>query len=577
MSRSPSPVDLPRTRARAFGSANGGNVAMTFALALIPIVGLVGAAVDYSRGNSAKAAMQAAVDAAALMLSKDAAGLTTAQINSKANDYFQAIFNRTDVTNVAVTPSYTTSGGSQIVLTATGSIPTSILKVVGFPAFNIDASSTVKWGNTRLRVALVLDNTGSMSSSGKLTALKTATTTLLNQLQTAAAKDGDVYVSIIPFVKDVAVDPTINYSANWIDWTDWLAEPAVLDTAKSGSKPGSWYNTGPGSSCPFSNSAQGFGCTQSAASTSSTSTIASSGNYKGLICPNTDTGQKKPGKNGVMYNGCYNSWTKCVGSACKCTSTSTSICSCTGSGSAKTCTTASGNNEHTWRPTNTNATYTPALVLDSSGNPYATPATSTWNGCITDRGKSSGPSSGNYDTNVTMPSVGNAETLFPAEQYNSCIKPMMPLSYNWTGMKTMVNNMTADGSTNQNIGLALGWQSLVGGGPFPTPPVKDTNYQYQEVIILLSDGLNTQDRWYGNGSDPADEVDDRQQITCDNVKAAKITLYTVQVNTGGDPTSTLLKNCASTPDKFYLLTSANAMITTFTQIGTALSNLRVAK
>ena len=61
------------------------------------------------------------------------------------------------------------------------------------------------------------------------------------------------------------------------------------------------------------------------------------------------------------------------------------------------------------------------------------------------------------------------------------------------------------------------------------------------------------------------------------MKAAKITIYTVQVNTDGDPTSTLLQNCASSSDKFFLLTSANAIITTFNQIGTALSNLRVAK
>ena len=277
-----------------------------------------------------------------------------------------------------------------------------------------------------------------------------------------------------------------------------------------------------------------------------------------------------------MYNGCYNSWTKCVGSACQCTGSS-SVCSCTGSGSAKTCTTTSGKTEHTWRPTNTNATYTPALVLDSAGVPYATPATSTWNGCITDRGKWNGPSTGNYDTNVTRRRVGNAETQFPAEQYSSCIQPMMPLSYNWTNMKNLVNAMTAAGSTNQNIGLVLGWQSLVGGGPFPTPPAKDSNFQYQEVIILLSDGLNTQDRWYGNGSDTSTQVDDRQKLTCANVKAAKITIYTVQVNTGGDPTSTLLQNCASSSDKFFLLTSANAIITTFNQIGTALSNLRVAK
>src|SRR5437588_962471 len=101
----------------------------------------------------------------------------------------------------------------------------------------------------------------------------------------------------------------------------------------------------------------------------------------------------------------------------------------------------------------------------------------------------------------------------------------------------------------------------------------DPNYKYQEVIILLTDGLNTQDRWY---TDQA-SIDARQQITCNNVKAAGITLYTVHVNTSGDPTSTLLKNCASDPSKFFILTSATEMVTTFKQIGTQLSNLRVAK
>ena len=59
-----------RHRVRCFGSATGGNIGLTFALSIVPIVGFVGAAVDYSRANSAKAAMQAAADATALMLSK---------------------------------------------------------------------------------------------------------------------------------------------------------------------------------------------------------------------------------------------------------------------------------------------------------------------------------------------------------------------------------------------------------------------------------------------------------------------------------------------------------------------------
>ena len=59
--------------------------------------------------------------------------------------------------------------------------------------------------------------------------------------------------------------------------------------------------------------------------------------------------------------------------------------------------------------------------------------------------------------------------------------------------------------------------------------------------------------------------------------------YMVQVNTSGDPTSTMLQQCAS-PDtvepkgpKFFLLTSASEIVTVFNKIGTGLSNLRVAK
>ena len=130
--------------------------------------------------------------------------------------------------------------------------------------------------------------------------------------------------------------------------------------------------------------------------------------------------------------------------------------------------------------------------------------------------------------------------------------------------------MQPNGNTNQAIGLQMGWQSLT-AAPF-TVPAMDPSYKYSQVIILLSDGLNTQDRWYTSAS----SIDARQEKTCDNIKAAGITIYTVQVNTGGDPTSTLLQNCASDSSKFFLLTSSVEIITTFGQIGTALTNLRLA-
>ena len=104
----------------------------------------------------------------------------------------------------------------------------------------------------------------------------------------------------------------------------------------------------------------------------------------------------------------------------------------------------------------------------------------------------------------------------------------------------------------------------------------DPNYTYHQVIILLSDGLNTQDRWYGNGSNTSTQVDARMNLACTNAKAAGIIIYTVQVNTSGDPTSTVLQNCATSASYFYQVTASASINAVFQQIGVGLSNLRVA-
>src|SRR3954469_8525364 len=117
---------------RRFLRARGGNITIIFALTTVPVIGFVGAAVDYSRANSAKAAMQSAVDATALMLSKDAATLTPVQMGDKANAYFSAQFHRSEVAGITITPVYTTTSGPQVVLTGTGRVPTTFTKVMGF-------------------------------------------------------------------------------------------------------------------------------------------------------------------------------------------------------------------------------------------------------------------------------------------------------------------------------------------------------------------------------------------------------------------------------------------------------------
>jgi Flp pilus assembly protein TadG len=556
-----------RTLAR-FGRARDGNIAITFALTLIPLVAFVGAAVDFSRANSMKASLQAALDSTALMASKNAASISSTQLQTDVQAYFLALFTRPEAKNIKVTATYAKDGGSSVVIDGAVDMDTDFMAVLGYKTITVVGSSTTKWGSSRLRVALVLDTTGSMASDGKIDALKTATKNLLTQLQSAASTDGDVYVSIIPFSKNVNLNPT-NYAATWIDWTDWEAEPASLKS----SKPSNWAATGPGDSCPFSSSnnysAYGFGCAPSPTSTSTTNTIPSSGTYNGYICPGTDTGAKISTEIGIMYNGCYNSTTySSTGSSATCTGHSN--CSCSGGGSNKTCKTNNGYFEHAWRPTGT----------------AAAPAHNTWTGCVTDRGTSSAPVS-DYDRLVTAPNTSVIATLFPAEQNSYCSSVISGQNFDWTAMKTQVDGLNPLGATNQPIGLVWGWQSLVGGGPL-TMPAKTAGYTYTDVIILLSDGLNTLDRWYGNGSSTSTSVDARMydstgKGTCANINAAGVTVYAIQVNTGGDPTSTLLQNCAGSPgkfpdsSKFFLLTSASAIITTFDAIGTNLTQLRVAK
>jgi len=136
--------------------------------------------------------------------------------------------------------------------------------------------------------------------------------------------------------------------------------------------------------------------------------------------------------------------------------------------------------------------------------------------------------------------------------------------------------MTPSGGTNQPIGLVWAWQTLQPTAPF-NAPAEDSKYTYKKAIILLSDGLNTMDRWYGNGSSYSSQVDARQKLLCDNIKAAGITIYAIQVNTGGDPTSTVLQYCASGTANFFQLTSASQVISTFNTIGTALSDLRISR
>jgi Flp pilus assembly protein TadG len=639
-----------RRAARRFARADQGNIAVIFGIACVPLITFVGVAVDYSRLNAARSSMQSAVDSTALMVSKDLTSgvITTSGVTLAAQHYFAALYTNKDAVTQLPSATYTAGSGSTastVLITVNGSITTDFLNVAGFPTLPFSANSTATWGNVKMRVALVLDNTGSMAQNGKITALKTAAAGsggLIDQLSALAKTPGDVYISVVPFAKNVNLGAS-NYSQPWIDWTDWLNPPTSQPNngVDQATLPINWHAVGPGAKCPFTNSightdgrANGhFVCKTSptASDTSTTATVPSTtltvngATVNNPICPTTDNYSH------TRYNGCWDSVAAGTGvfcsgsSSCSCpvnsSGNSVTGCICIVTGGIKSCTgnlythnwtqpsygdtthnpdqvvrvgkvNSLGNDDvpvgfvgYNWTPTNS----TPTLQnvwLQPSTNPI-----STWTGCITDRTQP-------YDT------TGDVTTQFPAnEWYNRVaycssnastpLEPVIPLSYNWTALKTAINAMQPTGSTNQAVGLAWGWQTLIPSSPVPAP-AEDANTTYNRVIILLSDGLNTEDRWPVNGDGQNQNtsgtgqfpglIDARQKLLCDNLKNARdsknnpmYTIYTIQVDTGGDPTSTILQYCASSPDKFYMLTSSTQIVTTFNSIGTALSKLRVAQ
>ncbi len=213
---------------RAFLRDDRGSVVPLFAVCFAAILAAVGASVDYSRANASRTAMQAALDAAALMLAKEASGLTTSQLTQKAQTYFTLNFNSPQAKNITVTPTFSNVGGAnKISLQSIGSVDTTLFRIFGQLEMPIKATSEVQWGTRRLEMALALDNTGSMAQSGKIAALQAATHSLVDTLKAASKKKDDIRIAIIPFTTFVNVDPKKNKNAKWIDFADWSEATSV--------------------------------------------------------------------------------------------------------------------------------------------------------------------------------------------------------------------------------------------------------------------------------------------------------------------------------------------------------------
>ena len=222
---------MPRLLAllRNFGSDERGVFAVIFGLMAIVLVAMGGAVVDYVTLEQTRNRAQLALDAAALALQAE---------------IFKVPINKTDIQNKAqallverigdaritatMDPVQADPASGTLSLSAHMSVPTAFVQLVGVPTLEARIVSEATRQMLELEVAMVLDNSGSMSSNRRMEYLKEAAACATNILFYDKVNDActpldtrnpaeNVAISIVPFTIMVNVGTQFKDAA-WLDW-----------------------------------------------------------------------------------------------------------------------------------------------------------------------------------------------------------------------------------------------------------------------------------------------------------------------------------------------------------------------
>ncbi len=200
-----------------FRVSKAGNVAMIYALALLPTIAAVGSAVDLTRAMVVKMRLGEALDAAGLAVG-GTIGMTEAEMTAKAQKFFYA--NYPDEELGTVTSLNVSAGGyndSLVTVAGTARVDTAFMGLFGIFYLDVSVNVEVTRESKGLEIALVLDNTGSMAQNGKIQALKTATNELIGILFGDQTTPSHLKMSLVPFSQTVKVDTATFLNNGWMD------------------------------------------------------------------------------------------------------------------------------------------------------------------------------------------------------------------------------------------------------------------------------------------------------------------------------------------------------------------------
>jgi len=147
---------------KRFIKAEQGNVAIVFALTLLPITAFAGAALDYSRAGSARNKLQTATDAAAL----GAATAMNVSTDQQRIALAEALFRANEIPGASASAAMV---GGKVVVTARATVKTTAMSLMQVPQMDVGARSVAARATPRPPACVLALNktvSGAISFSG---------------------------------------------------------------------------------------------------------------------------------------------------------------------------------------------------------------------------------------------------------------------------------------------------------------------------------------------------------------------------------------------------------------------------
>lgn len=484
---------------RRFLNDRRGNYALMTVITMVPLMGALALAIDYTDLLRQKQNMLNALDAAGIATAQQiVTGATDTAVKAYAKDFFEANLGKVSSANTALTVTLpnNNAGGGTLKLCASLTFHPYFLPVAAMligrtsTDAKTSACSEIRLKNT-LEVSLVLDNSGSMSINGsgtgqpRIDLLKKAATELVNTMALQAAQmrqvTRPVQFSLVPFSASVNVGPA-NKDATWMDTTgispihhenfDWQFmyknASSGYDSNKYIEKVGSAYWK----------RGSGWGTGQYGQNTTATRFSLFANDMKATTC----TKKNSNGSCKTSVTAQYEAWKGCVEAR-----------------------PYPYNDDDTSPTTGTPATmFVPMFAPDEAGNFWTDTtrtSTSTWgyaNNWWIDYSDTLTVTKRQADMRkyfLTKPWDASSTAADDGPNSACTTAAITPLQDITTtdGKKILtdaINAMAPTGNTNVPEGLAWGWRTVSSNEPF-TEGRPNTERGNDKVVIVLTDGANT--------------------------------------------------------------------------------------